>query len=461
MKFFLLVFIVVIHTIETTTNDVSICSSSLLVTSIDPSTGNEFVRPCPAPSPCQCLCQIESQRLWIDCFHRQLTTLPSLTAVPSTSPWNIDLSFNRFENLSADQRWIPEHLRLQSVILSGDLAYDLIVQLNLNYRHLVERWEDHSHLVDDHDALPGSTRRFLTEFTSKLRGQSQSIRSFDLSLAGEDPFPSISILYLDHNRLDAVPLFALYNATMLEELYLSSNRLTSVPAFAFGFSHRLTRLDLSNNRISSLDPRTFDRHPEAFAGPFLIDYLDLSSNLLVHLHPSVFSYLVNLRLLKLQNNRIRSLSAHVWTGLYRLKYLDLSHNQLQNFSHLFFSSYLNELNQLKLSSNNISHLEPCEFLSLNSLTKLDLSEAHFSSFTLIQSGLVCRSEPIDRVRLLYVLRSQSFASSALAFERLRLVSSVSALRVCACDDSHRKQSVDLQLFVQLSSARSAIDRLHR
>lgn len=131
--------------------------------------------------------------------------------------------------------------------------------------------------------------------------------------------------------------------------------------------------------MTSIDDLAFQRHPEAFAGPFLIDYLDLSHNYLTNLEPNIFSYLVNLRLLKLEHNQIRSISAHAWTGLYRLKYLDLSHNQVENFTQAFYSGYLHELNQLKVTSNNISELGPCEFLSLKQLTKLNLSGNNISN----------------------------------------------------------------------------------
>ena len=363
------------------TSSKSLCSPYLTVRSIDVRTSNEYVHPCPVSSPCQCLCEIESKRLWIDCFYRQLKQLPALEGIPSNDTrleWNIDLAFNSFVNLSnARQRpWIPKNMYIRHLIFSSSLAYDLIVQLNLTHRHLVDRWSHHEHLFatnDDaqSDVVPSDDKhtRLLAELTLELREKSEQIQEFTLSLNS-----ATAILYLDHNLLDAVPVRALYNATALYELYLSFNHLVRLPAYAFGFSHRLTRLDLSHNQISSIDNRTFQRHPEAFAGPFLIDYLDLSSNHLSHLPADLFSYLVNLRLLKLQQNQLRSLSASLWTGLYRLKYLDLSHNELQNFTHAFYSSYLNELNHLKISSNNISQLESCEFLSMKSLNKLDLSK---------------------------------------------------------------------------------------
>ena len=208
--------------------------------------------------------------------------------------------------------------------------------------------------------------------TVELREKSRPIREFQLSLAGE-PAP-VTYLYLDHNALERIPIDALYNATGLYEVYLSFNRIRHLSPFAFGFSHRLTRIDLSNNEIRTIDPQAFQRHPDAFAGPFLVDYLDLSHNQLTVLDESLFSYLVNLRLLKLEHNHIRSLSAHLWTGLYRLKQLDLSHNHLENFTQVFYSGYLNELTHLKLSANALEEIGPCEFVTLKSLTKLNLSK---------------------------------------------------------------------------------------
>jgi Leucine-rich repeat (LRR) protein len=311
--------------------------------------------------------------------------------------WNIDLAFNLFENLT-NLKWIPTNMHIRHLIFSGSLAYDLIVQLNLTYRHLIDLWPNQQHLSitndEDEDQYPliddseednenenkykrsisqsyHEQTRLLTELTLRLREKTKQIKIFILSLSGQPS--SVSILYLDHNLLNSIPLQALYNATDLYELYLSYNNINHLPAYAFGFSHHLTRLDLSYNQISSIDNLTFQRHPNAFAGPFLIDYLDLSHNRLTILKMNVFSYLVNLRLLKLEHNQIHSLSAQVWTGLYRLKYLDLSHNYLQNFTQVFYSSYLNELNHLKITSNNLSEIGSCEFLSLKALNKLNLS----------------------------------------------------------------------------------------
>jgi Leucine-rich repeat (LRR) protein len=374
----------------------STCSSYLSSINIDIRTSNEYIQPCPVSTPCQCICEVESKRLWIDCFNRQLKLLPIFERISTNNTlieWNIDLAFNLFENLNAT-KWIPSNMHIRHLVLSSSLAYDLIVQLNLTHRHLIDLWPSQQHLSitdddqyqlsnendddDDEDKSKHSMiqahhehTRLLTELTMQLREKSKQITKFALSLSGEPS--SVSILYLDHNSLDSVPIQALYNATGLYELYLSFNNISQLSAYAFGFSHRLTRLDLSYNQISSIDNLTFQRHPDAFAGPFLIDYLDLSHNQLTILNTNLFSYLVNLRLLKLQHNQIHLISAHLWTGLYRLKYLDLSHNYLQNFTHAFYSSYLNELNHLKITSNNISHLGSCEFISLKALNKLDLS----------------------------------------------------------------------------------------
>jgi Leucine-rich repeat (LRR) protein len=383
----------------------SSCSPYLYSTNIDIRANHQYVQPCPVSAPCQCICEIESKRLWIDCFYRQLKLLPNFEKIETNNSiieWNIDLAFNLFENLT-NSKWIPTNMHIRHLVLSGSLAYDLIVQLNLTHRHLIDIWpnqqhlsiindDDHYQLFDDDDdddeeedngnkikrSIVQSHHehtRLLTELTLQLREKTKQIKNFALSLSG-DP-SSVSILYLDHNLLNSIPTQALYNATNLYELYLSYNNISYLPEYAFGFSHRLTRLDLSYNQISLINNLTFQRHPNAFAGPFLIDYLDLSHNQLTILTTSIFSYLVNLRLLKLEHNQIYSLSAHVWTGLYRLKYLDLSHNYLENFTQVFYSSYLNELNHLKITSNNISQLGSCEFLSLKSLNKLNLSKCFF------------------------------------------------------------------------------------
>ena len=191
-------------------------------------------------------------------------------------------------------------MHIDHLIVSGSLAYDLIIQLDLTHRHLIDTWPNQQHLSIVHDNNNDELYRsfndyqkndaseekskyskiqsynehmhLLTELTFQLRDETKQIKSFALSLAGEPS--SVSILYLDHNLLNDVPLKALYNATGLNELYLSYNNINHLPAYAFGFSYRLIRLDLSYNQISSMNDSTFHRHPNAFAGPFLIDYLD-------------------------------------------------------------------------------------------------------------------------------------------------------------------------------------------
>ncbi|CAF3534762.1 unnamed protein product [Rotaria socialis] len=383
----------------------SSCSSYLFSTNIDIVTNYQYVQPCPALLPCQCLCDIENKNLWIDCFNRKIKSLPILETIPTNNSiieWNIDLSFNLFDNLT-NSKWIPTNMHIGQLIFSGSLSYDLVLQLNLIHRHLIDtlpyqqhlpiinddnqqdRFFDDYHDDDDieekHKYTPDESyneyMRLLNELTLRLRDDTEQIKIFALSLAGEPS--SVSILYLDHNSLDSIPIEALYNATSLYELYLSYNNINNLPAYAFGFSHRLTRIDLSYNQISSIDILTFQRHPNAFAGPFLIDHLDLSHNEITILEPNIFSYLVNLRFLKLKHNRIYSLSAQLWTGLYRLKYLDLSHNSIGNFTKAFYSSYLNELKYLKMTSNNINLVNSCEFLSLRALNKLYLSGNNLSS----------------------------------------------------------------------------------
>ncbi|CAF1008123.1 unnamed protein product [Adineta ricciae] len=402
-SFLLVVYLNLALTVHSLTK--SVCSSYLVATDIDIRTHHQYVQPCPVSYPCQCLCDMENRRLWIDCFSRHLPTFPIFEYIDTDQAileWNIDLAFNSFDNVTI-AKWLPENMRIRYLIFSGSLAYDLIVQLNLTHRHLIDQWPNKKHLFitnnggdedeeeeeeeedDDVEELMKRSishsdyeyTRLLTELTSELRDRSKQIQTFALSLA-EEPSP-ISILYLDHNRLGEIPTRALYNATGLYELYLSYNNISSLPAYAFGFSHRLTRLDLSYNQISSIDNFTFERHPRAYAGPFLIDYLDLSHNQLTVLNPHCFSYLVNLRLLKLQHNQIYELSADVWTGLYRLKYLDLSHNYIDNITQIFYNAYLNELNQLKLTSNNISQINSCEFLALQALNRLDLSNNYLSN----------------------------------------------------------------------------------
>lgn len=137
----------------------SACSPYLYSTNIDIRTNNEYIQPCPISNPCRCICEVETKRLWIDCFHRKLESMPILQTIPTNNTiieWNIDLAFNLFSNVSINKnnnqtKWIPDNMHIRHMILSSSLAYDLIVQLNLTHRHLIDLWPSQQHLpiVDD------------------------------------------------------------------------------------------------------------------------------------------------------------------------------------------------------------------------------------------------------------------------------------------------------------------------
>ena len=139
------------------TSSVSACSPYLVSTHVDPRTKNQYVSPCPVSTPCQCVCEPDSQRLWIDCFHRQLKSFPQFQSIPTNNTlleWNVDLGFNLFDNLTTTNQshWLPNNMHVRYMVLSSSLAYDLIVQLNLTHRHLVDLWPSQAHLpiIDDH-----------------------------------------------------------------------------------------------------------------------------------------------------------------------------------------------------------------------------------------------------------------------------------------------------------------------
>ena len=144
-----------VHTLSMST-----CSPYLYTTHVDIRTNNQYIEPCPVSLPCQCICEIKSKRLWIDCFYRQLKTLPIFKKIQTNNTriqWNVDLGFNLIDNitLTNNVQWLPDNMRIDHMILSNSLAYDLIVQLNLTHRHLIDRWPSQEHLdiIDDHFQL--------------------------------------------------------------------------------------------------------------------------------------------------------------------------------------------------------------------------------------------------------------------------------------------------------------------
>ena len=135
---------------------VSTCSPHFQTTSIDQRSQNEILQPCPVAEPCQCICEPLKKRLWIDCFYRQLKKFPKFRKVSNSSTsieWNVDLAFNQFEfiNNEKQENWLPNDIRIRQIILSGSLAYDLILQLQLTHRHLIDQWPSESQfsIIDD------------------------------------------------------------------------------------------------------------------------------------------------------------------------------------------------------------------------------------------------------------------------------------------------------------------------
>lgn len=150
---------------------ISTCSNFLSVNATDIRTGNQQVYPCPVAKPCQCVCEPDNRRLWIDCFHRQLKSFPQFQPIftdEKTIEWNVDFAFNLFENATHRNQthWLPSNLRIRHFVLSSALNYDLIEQLNLTHRHLVDRWPSRMHfeIVDSDEQV---RRRFFSLGTQR------------------------------------------------------------------------------------------------------------------------------------------------------------------------------------------------------------------------------------------------------------------------------------------------------
>jgi len=155
---------------------ISACSPYLFTTNIDIRTNNQYIEPCPVSTPCQCICEIESKRLWIDCFYRQLKSFPIMKKIQTNNTiieWNIDLAFNLFENLTFNNqtKWLADNMHIRHMVLSSSLAYDLIVHLNLTHRHLIDNWPSQQHLpiIDDQFQLFDDYENDKSEEEVKLK----------------------------------------------------------------------------------------------------------------------------------------------------------------------------------------------------------------------------------------------------------------------------------------------------
>ncbi|XP_066992534.2 leucine-rich repeat transmembrane neuronal protein 3 [Anabrus simplex] len=176
-------------------------------------------------------------------------------------------------------------------------------------------------------------------------------------------------------------------------LSITYNILSEIPSDIFlnlGLI-KLEELVLRNNGISTLQNNSFN-------GLVNLKHLDLSRNLLSHIHPAAFnSCCNNINILQLSYNSLReieflsklnrlqsfsaafnnisSLNETTFDNCWQLKSINLSHNEIRNISEGAFQNII-DLSELNLSSNYLTNLNFME--SLKNIKYLYVSENRIS-----------------------------------------------------------------------------------
>ncbi|KAI0977818.1 hypothetical protein GJ496_001876 [Pomphorhynchus laevis] len=307
---------------------------------------------------------------YIDCSFRKSSTLSLVRMFEQldqsfTDTFILDLSRNSILELSKMHR-LPQ------------LVDTLTIRNPYNHRDKLEDFCDNDVtckiIIQSNNSSNRSKLTLCTKNTT-------SLRCFEIKIHRYEFLRHIDLSY---NCIERIPQIALWNATKLVSLKLAYNAIRFLPAYSIGFHHNLVLVDISGNQLSKLHINCFSRHPHAYAGALLLDYLDMSYNRLERIPNGVFNYLTNLRTLLLQGNKLISIQCtfkyNPWRGLLKLKYLDLDYNQLRSISFDEYGCGLHSLVNLSLSGNKLWEFHACHFSKLMSLQSLQLSDNLIKSF---------------------------------------------------------------------------------
>ncbi|MCY3758723.1 MAG: leucine-rich repeat domain-containing protein, partial [Acidobacteria bacterium] len=147
-----------------------------------------------------------------------------------------------------------------------------------------------------------------------------------------------------------IPIGDPTRAARLESIWLQGNRLTALPEDAFQGLGNLRALLLEGNSLTTL--------PEGvFQGLSRLELLRLGDNSIASLPEEVFRGLENLERLAMDHNRLTALPGAVFNGLSRLARLNLSLNSLASLPPEIFQG-LRRLEELHLNGNRLAALPP-------------------------------------------------------------------------------------------------------
>ncbi|PSN47386.1 hypothetical protein C0J52_11172 [Blattella germanica] len=204
---------------------------------------------------------------------------------------------------------------------------------------------------------------------------------------------SLLVLILRNNHINVIRLGIFKELHSLQKLDLNNNRISLLTAGVFHGLVNLQILDLGLNKISHIDSG-------AFQGLYNIQEIHLKSNQIYELNAGVFGALCNenfnatcsnvarlshsyseycnlsnalatLQYLDLSSNRIAHIHHHAFVGCNRLEILDLDFNRELTLDVNFL--YTPSLSLLKMGWCNISEISVTAFECTTRLTKLQIS----------------------------------------------------------------------------------------
>uniref|UniRef100_UPI00398EBF47 nyctalopin n=1 Tax=Pristiophorus japonicus TaxID=55135 RepID=UPI00398EBF47 len=197
-------------------------------------------------------------------------------------------------------------------------------------------------------------------------------------------------LDLSNCNLFNIPDRIFIAVTSLQELALWQDNFRRIPGAVRGMES-LTRLYLERNRIEAVAYNSLQ-------GLVNLKYLNLQDNKIAVIHDKGFQDCVTLEYLYLNDNLLSNLPKFAFKELRLLKMLNLGGNTLVNVSSNWFSELV-ELEVLYLDRNTISYIEEGAFENLTSLISLHLNSNNLTSLPLLVF------QPVYFIGRLFVFRN--------------------------------------------------------
>uniref|UniRef100_A0A672GSP7 Toll-like receptor 13 n=1 Tax=Salarias fasciatus TaxID=181472 RepID=A0A672GSP7_SALFA len=175
---------------------------------------------------------------------------------------------------------------------------------------------------------------------------------------------SLRTLVITTTEIESVDDVLLKSCSGLSEVNFTSNAFVRMSKHAFRSTKILRILSLKNNKLSKLSL--------ALQALPMLEYLDLSENIISELDCLDFRDLTRLKSLNLMSNRISVLQGCVFEKLKDLEDLNIGENEVIAFAGAFTLPYFGKLKLLNLHNNHLDELQQGAFSSLSSLRDLDL-----------------------------------------------------------------------------------------